>query len=248
MSHYDYRKGKERVEEILKNKVEIIENDEIPKNDNFVDSVAYYGWISAIVITIRNLKDLFETEEKEKVLKIIKAFTTEILGILKEDNNLRQIMIRDGAIYAIYTTPTKIDTYEIYEKSVVINTYMKMLNKLFEENYLPLIEVGVGIGTSKELVLKVNRGGKQIDDFVWLGDTLKKTEKLSSLVSKENSIAISRLTYINIIDRIISENTKNAKKWFRKEQDETIGYFYVGNVVKSDFRNWINGGMEESSL
>ncbi len=43
MADYDYKVGKTRIKEILNNKLQIIENNKIPNNDNFTFSNAYYG-------------------------------------------------------------------------------------------------------------------------------------------------------------------------------------------------------------
>ena len=38
MAAYDYRKGKERIEEILDNKLEVVEQNKLPKDDAFTFS------------------------------------------------------------------------------------------------------------------------------------------------------------------------------------------------------------------
>lgn len=52
MANYDYKKGKERIEEILDNKLEIIEGNKIPKDDSFTFSNGYYGWVTGIFVDI----------------------------------------------------------------------------------------------------------------------------------------------------------------------------------------------------
>ena len=48
MASYDYKNGKSRIEEILNNKMEIIEKEKVPKDDNFTFDNGYYSWVSAI--------------------------------------------------------------------------------------------------------------------------------------------------------------------------------------------------------
>lgn len=58
-------------------------------------------------VDIRESSKLFTDKDKEKVAKIIRSFTSEIIEILREDDNLREIGIRGDCVYAIYTTPKK---------------------------------------------------------------------------------------------------------------------------------------------
>ena len=56
---YDYKEGKERVENILKNNLEIIDNSYLPKSDDLTFGNAYYSWIGSIFIDIRDSSSLF---------------------------------------------------------------------------------------------------------------------------------------------------------------------------------------------
>ena len=121
MADYDYKAGKKRIKEILNNKLQVIENDKIPNNDNFTFSNAYYGWVTAIFVDIRNSTDLFSKDDKEIVSKMIRSFTSEVIEILRKDDLLREIGIRGDCVYAIYTTPKKSDILEIMDKSFYIS-------------------------------------------------------------------------------------------------------------------------------
>jgi len=75
VADYDYKSGKKRVKEILNNKLQVIENNKIPSNESFTFSNAYYGWVTAIFVDIRNSTDLFSKDDKEIVSKMIRSFT-----------------------------------------------------------------------------------------------------------------------------------------------------------------------------
>lgn len=133
MASYDYKAGKKRVKEILDNKLEVVEQNTLPSIDNLTFDNAYKSWVSAIFVDIRNSTQLFTEENKSKVSKIIRSFTSEIIEILRDDDYLREIGIRGDCVYAIYTTPTKDDIFECIQKAFFVNTYLKMLNKLLDE-------------------------------------------------------------------------------------------------------------------
>ena len=104
MASYDYKEGKKRVEAILDNELEIIEQNELPSIANLTFENAYKCWVSAIFVDIRNSTGLFTNKDKTKVSKIIRSFTSEIIEILRQGENLREIGIRGDCVYAIYTT------------------------------------------------------------------------------------------------------------------------------------------------
>lgn len=243
MSNYDYKAGKERIEEILDNKIEVIEG-KIPQGDSFTFSNAYYGWVTGIFIDIRDSTTLFSEEDKEEVSKIIRSFTSEIIEILREDDNLREIGIRGDCVYAIYASPKQNDTYEIANKAFYVNTFMKMLNELLEERYFPTVEVGIGISTAQELVVKAGRKDVGINNNVWIGDAVTKASNLSSLGNKDGvkSIVMSNLTYNNIIEKL-KENNENAESWFTKHYNDSLGTYHESNIIKTDFNDWISEGM-----
>ncbi len=247
MASYDYTAGKTRIEEILNNKLEVIENNKIPNDDNFTYSNAYYGWVTGIFADIRNSTDLFSKEDKKLVSKVIRSFTSETIEILRNDNNLREIGIRGDCVYAIYTTPKKDDIYEIVDKAVYINTFLNMLNELLRKNAFENIKVGIGISTSQELVVKAGRKGVGINNSVWIGDAVTKASNLSSLGNKNNykTIIMSSTTYENMIAKMQENNKdKDVKSWFTQYIDQKLGTFYDASLVKTEFDKWISDGMK----
>lgn len=248
MANYDYKKGKERIEEILDNKLEIIEGNKIPKDDSFTFSNGYYGWVTGIFVDIRDSSTLFADENKEKVAKIIRSFTSEIIEILRDDDNLREIGIRGDCVYAIYTTPYQNDIYELVDKTFWINTYMKMLNKLLYQRSLPQIKVGIGMSTAQELVVKAGRKDVGINNKVWIGEAVTKASNLSSIGNKNGnqSLVYSKSSYNNFINLLLKRNeSKNLESYFKYHSDNENGEYYTTDLIKFDFYNWISNGMKD---
>lgn len=247
MADYDYKAGKRRVKEILDNKLEVIEKDKIPKDNEFTFNNGYYSWVTGLFIDIRDSSSLFSDENKEKVSKIIRSFTSEVIEILRKDDNLREIGIRGDCVYAIYTTTYKNDIYEIADKTFYLNTYMKMLNKLLGDKKFPTISVGIGMATAQELVVKAGRKDVSINSKVWIGDAVTKASNFSSLGSKNglSEIVFSSCSYDNFIDKLIERNGEKAKNWFTKHSSTEYGTYYDANIIKTEFNSWINSGMNE---
>ena len=245
MGTYDYRKGKERIEAILDNELTVLEQNELPTDDAFTFSNGYYSWVTGVFVDIRDSSELFADEDKEKVAKVIRSFTSEVIEILRKDENLREIGIRGDCVYAIYTTPSKNDIYELADKTFYINTYMKMINVLLSKRLLPGITVGIGMSTAKELVVKAGRKDVGINSKVWIGKAVTRASNFSSIGNKKGNPALvyADISYSNFIDRLIKVCGEKARDWFTYHSDEGDGAYYTANIVKSDFDQWICDGM-----
>lgn len=248
MGTYDYRKGKKRIEDILDNELEVIEQSEVPTDSAFTFTNGYYSWVSAIFVDVRKSSILFADKDKEKVSKIIRSFTSEIIEILRNDDNLREIGIRGDCVYGIYTTPQKNDIFELADKTFYINTYMEMLNNLLNERCFPKIKVGIGMSTAQELVVKAGRKDVGINSKVWIGKAVTRASNFSSIGNKNGNSALtySSCSYINFIDKLQERNPKeDVKEWFKYHLDEGDGAYYTANIIKKDFDSWILDGMKD---
>lgn len=248
MATYDYKKGKERIETILDNELTVIEQNGLPNDESFTFTNGYYSWVTGIFVDIRNSSALFADEDKEKVSKVIRSFTSEVIEILRKEDNLREIGIRGDCVYAIYTTPLKNDIYELADKTFYINTYMKMLNKLLSERSLPEIKVGIGMSTAQELVIKAGRKDVGINSKVWIGKAVTRASNLSSLGNKNGNspLVYSSCSYLNFIEKLEKENSeKNPRNWFTYHSSAGDGAFYTADIVKTTFNNWISNGMKD---
>ena len=193
------------------------------------------------------LRLCFADSNMEKVSKVIRSFTSEVIEILRDDDNLREIGIRGDCVYAIYTTPTKGDIYELADKTFYINTYMKMLNKLLDERSLPNIKVGIGMSTAQELVVKAGRKDVGINSKVSIGKAVTRASNFSALGNKNgnSSLVYSSCSYDNFIDELVERNeSKDPKSWFTYHFDEGNGAYYTANIIKMGFDNWIYNGMK----
>ena len=247
MAYYDYKAGKKRVNSILSNNLEVLKQDKLPSDDQFTFDNGYYSWVTSIFVDIRDSTTLFTDEDKIKVSKIIKSFTSEVIEILRNDDKLREIGIRGDCVYAIYTTPQKSDIYELADKTWYINTYMGMLNKLLQNKKHPTVSVGIGMSTAQELVIKAGRKDVGINSKVWIGDAVTRASNLSSVGNKNGigPLVYSSCSYSNFIDTIVEKSGDKAKDWFASKYDSSYGTYYYANVVKSDFDKWVSDGMQD---
>lgn len=246
---YDYKKGKKRVEEILDNVIQITKNSGIPSDDNFTFKNGYYDWVTAIFIDIRNSSELFSKKglnDKKKTAKLIRAFTSEIIEILRDSDNLKEIGIRGDCVYAIYNTSSKEKIYECADKTFFVNTYLNMLNKLLEERGEERFKAGIGMASDQELVIKAGRSYANINAKVWIGDAVTRASNLSGLGEKifSHRLVYSELSYNNFIKELKKHNA-DAEEWFHVGVDEGGKKYYYANLIKSNFNSWIDEGMQD---
>lgn len=242
---YDYKKGKKRISDILINKLEVKEVSKIPSDNEFTFDNGYYAYVTAIFIDIRDSSKIFDMDNKEKTSKIIRSFTSEIIEILKDNSLYREIGIRGDCVYAIYTTPTQEDTYNCYTTTSEISTLLNMLNKLLVTYGFDKIRAGIGMSTSKELVIKAGRKDAGINSKVWIGGAVTKASNLSSLGDKYpiSRIVLSDTAQQNIFAYVKDKGLKDQKSWFKQGSHTDYGLYYHGNVVDGEFNEWISKGM-----
>ncbi len=236
---YDYKAGKQRVDDILNNKLDVLNRNDIPNETNFTFENAYYGWVTAIFVDIRDSTELFCNEDKVIVSKIIRSFTSEIIEILRPFDNLREIGIRGDCVYAIYTTPEKNDIYDLYCITATINTYLKLLDKLLRRKNYPRIKAGIAMATAKELVIKAGKKGSGINNLVWIGEAVTTAANLSSIANKDGnkSIIYSKTAFDNFssIDRFTNHDDTS---WFTLKSSN--GYYYTANIIMQEFDQWVD--------
>lgn len=250
---YDYKQGKKRIEEILNNSINIVDSEKIPQDDSaFTFNNGYYNWITGIFVDIRDSSRLFSKKglsDKKKTAKLVRAFTSEIIEILRDDKNLREIGIRGDCVYAIYTTKSKGDELVCADKTFYINTYLNMLNKLLKERGEETFKAGIGMATDKELVIKAGRSRTGINSKVWIGNAVTRASNLSSL--GESSITTNRMFYSKssydaFIDGLKKRNNgKDVDSWFKRYVDDEGEVSYHASIVKSEYKEWVDSGMDE---
>lgn len=243
---YDYKKSKEIVESILKSPTKIVEKNLVPASESeFTYENGIKAWVGALFVDIVNSSDLFKTPN-EDTARIIRSFCSEIISILKDDDNYREIGIRGDCVYCIYNVPYQQDLVSIFRHAYRINTFMNLLNKLLKKHGYSQISAGIGLGCSLDLIIKAGQTGSGINDKIWIGKAVVDAAHLSNLANRNGvmEIAMSTLFYENTIKLLCEENL-NYENWI---QAHLTGYYdnvdyYHCNIIETDFYEWIKGNI-----
>jgi class 3 adenylate cyclase len=179
---YDYKQSQRNILKILTSKTIVEQKNSIPMSkEGFSFENGIYAKTSAIFIDIVNSSVLFKQAKPEKLARMIRAFVTELIKILKDDPNRREIGIRGDCVYGIYSTPHKNDVRNVFDMACTVNSFLSMFRKILEDNSLPEITAGIGLGyDGHELIIKTGFGDAGISDLVWIGDAVVDASKLSS--------------------------------------------------------------------
>jgi hypothetical protein len=239
---YEYKKSKETVESILKSPTKIVEKNNIPSSDSeFTYENGIKSWVGALFVDIVDSSKLFQSPN-ENTARIIRSFCSEIISILKDDENYREIGIRGDCVYCIYTAPYQTDLVDIFCHAYRINSFMIMLNKLLKKNGYSEICAGIGLGCSQDLIIKAGQNGSGINDKIWIGKAVVDAAHLSGVANRNgiSAIAISPLFYDNIVEHLYKANEK-YKSWIIPHFSDYYGSvdYYHGDIIETDFDKWI---------
>lgn len=244
---FDYYESKKRVYDILNSKTKIENKDYIPSSDSeFTYENGIKAWVGAMFIDIKESSKLFKKYDEEKLARILRAYFSEIVGILKLNNNYRQIGIRGDCVYAIYSVSTKDDLEKILSDSILINTFNKMFQKILVNSNFVSFEIGIGLGLSETLIVKTGQKFSGINDNVWIGESVVDASKLSGQGNRDGfeTIVMNELFFNNIKE--FNANPEHNYSYYIscKYSYKSQSIVYQCDMINVDYNKWIDGGMK----
>ncbi len=244
---FNYYESKKRVYDILNSKTKIEKKDYIPSNDSeFTYENGIKAWVGAMFLDIKESSKLFKKYNEEKLARILRAYFSEIVGILKLNNNYRQIGIRGDCVYAIYSVSTKDDLKKILSDSILINTFNKMFQKILVNSNFVSFEIGIGLGLSETLIVKTGQKFSGINDNVWIGESVVDASKLSGQGNRDGfeTIVMNELFFNNIKEFNANSEHKYSHYISSKYSYKSQSTVYQCNMINIDYNKWIDGGMK----
>lgn len=232
--NYNYKEGKQRVEEILRLNSEIEEVAVIPKTkDEWTSKNGIKSWVAAIVVNLRDSNKLINIEDEIQVAKTIKAYTSEIIEIFSGSELLFEKGVRGDTVYGLFNASTNDEANEVLSIAEWANTYMKMLNELLEQNGFQKVQAGIGVSISQDLIIRTSKDYEKIvvGRAFFDADHLSKLTSRFGHISVEQPIALTK----NFYDRISGFKNKNGL--YHKYYGIDV---YVGDVINKEYYNWID--------
>lgn len=248
MSINEYEESRKKIEDILNSKTKIEEVESLSNDeDKFTYENGVRTWVGAMFIDIRDSTDYFKNNNQEIVARIMRSFTSEIIRILSKNKSYIQIGIRGDCVYAIYSTPEKNILKSIMSDACYINTFQKMFQKILEKKQWPTFKIGIGMGASKDLVIKAGMKGTGIRDNIWIGDAVIDASKLSSEGNTGNigPITMDSCFYINIKDYKCNQREKYGDLIEPYTSNKLNTTTYHCDMIDINFNNWIGDNFNE---
>ena len=243
---YSYKDSKANIINIIKSKTPVEKKTHIPADSSFTYENGILTWVASIFVDIEDSSNLFNTKD-EKLARLMRAFTSEIICIFQDFQDYNQIGIRGDCVYSIYDIVSQDDLVKIFSVAYRINTFLKMFNKIIVDYGYKPINAGIGLGCDEDLIIKAGRTGTGINDKIWIGKAVVDASNLSSIAGRGgiSRIAMSPLFYNNVINKLIEENS-NYSTWIKgyKKNYYSDYDFYHCDIIQTDFNDWINGGMK----
>lgn len=246
MSPYDFKDGKRRVLDILDSRTNIRDFDYIPSDKEFSFENGVRSPVASIFVDIRESTSLFKNNPRDRVARIIRSFVSEVIHILRSDDNIRDLGIRGDCVFAVYSCSTTNDTSNLIDRAVEINTFMKMYNRLLECKRWPEIKIGIGLGFDQtQLVIKAGEKGSGYNDFIWVGNAVINASNCCGIANTSgiSPIVMDTYFYEKIKNLQANPNHKYIDYLKRFYSNKIGGYYYQTDLVDSKFNNWINDGM-----
>lgn len=238
---YDFKKSKETILSILNSPTKIVKKDGVPASDaEFTYCNGIKAYVGALFVDIVGSSDLFE-DANENTARIMRSFCSEIISILKDDPNYREIGIRGDCVYCIYTAHYQKDLVRIFTHAYRLNSFMEMLNKLLYQHNYPQIKAGIGLGCDEELIIKAGQSGSGINDKIWIGKAVVDAAHLADKANRNGirAIAMSTVFYNNISEHLFEVNEKYRDWIIPYNPYYGTPEFYHCNIIDSTFSEWI---------
>lgn len=245
---FNYKESKGNILNILQSKTLIQEENKIPLSiSEFTFENGIKTWVGALFVDMRDSTTYFQQNKSDIVARVMRAFYSEIIGILEQRDTVREIGIRGDCVYAIYSTPLKSDLNDIFDDAVVINTFNNMFQIILKQNNLPQFSIGIGLGAGYDVIVKAGKKYSGHNDYLWIGDAVINASNLSSLGDSYNdySIYMDSTFYENIKDFYANTEKKITNSTLLKSKNVEGKIVYYGNIVKTLYDNWINEGMKD---
>lgn len=242
MSAYDYQNSKQRVIKILTSKTEIKKTETIPSNENeFTYENGIKTMVGALFVDIRQSTKYFKENKSETVSRVMRAFCSEVIAILKTDENYRQIGIRGDCVYGIFSAPSNRDVENILHNAARINTFQNMFQSILAKNHMPTFQIGIGLGCSEDLVIKAGNKGTGINDLIWIGDAVIDACKLSSErnTRKFSPILMDKCFYNKIKDMAINDGKTCAQHCWDLNSEKIGTKVWGCNLVNTEFNDYL---------
>ena len=236
---FDLDNSKNRIIEILNDETIIEDKKSVPAYDGALTYAnGIKAWVTALFLDIRKSAEYFKNDA-DMVSRVMRSYIQELVTLLKDHDQekelIRDIGIRGDCVYAIFTTPKKADINYVFDVVLHIYSFNKMFQRVLSKNGFATFDIGIGLGSNKDVVIKTGKPYSDVNEMVWVGKAVVDAAHLSAYGNSDEydykTIVMNKCFYNNL--------DENNKKYMAEVVDYTGDSIYHGDVCFTDENNWI---------
>lgn len=231
-SEYNFEKSRKRIDEILDASNDSFEEtDSIPSRDRLTFTNGFYTNCSALFVDIRNSSKLPENHTRPVLAKIYRAYISELVALMNDDSNCKEINIYGDCVWGVFNTPYKSDIDGVFSIAYRAASLIDVLNCKLKKKGFEQISIGIGIEYGRALMIKSGYNGSGINEVVWMGDVVNGASNLCHFGNKsvfDYEIMVSSVVYDNL-----KEENKKLLSWNSNRN------CYHGNVINVGMNDWV---------
>ena len=231
---YSHIASSERIAQILDQPAgQFEETAALPDRDRLTFTNGFYGRCSAIFVDIRDSSGLTAKYSRPVLAKLYRAFISEMVAVLNNEDDVREINIVGDCVWATYNTPYQRDIDDVFAIACQANTLRRLLDKHLEKRDYDPLKFGIGVDWGRVLMIKAGFSGSGINDVVYMGDVVNRAAHLAHKAARGSAEPI--WVGSDFAGNLSDENTK----WLTRRNDYEVGTVYTGDVILTQMSNWI---------
>jgi class 3 adenylate cyclase len=231
-SPYRFAESRDRLDEILDaSDANYEELDSVPSRDRLTFVNGFYVNCSALFVDIRDSASLPAKHKRPTLAKIYRAYISELIAVLKGDQDCREVTINGDAVWAVYDTPKKADIDGVFSDAARANSMVDVLNYKLKKKAISPVSVGLGMSYGRALMIKAGYKGSGIHDVVWMGDVVNDAAHLAAIGRKTASDRALMLS--EVFRNNLNATNQAMLRW------NTTRKCYDGNIVNTEMNDWL---------
>jgi class 3 adenylate cyclase len=236
---YDHLASLERLDEIIATpRGNFEEVKELPDRDRLTYANGFYALCSAVFVDLRESSELPNHYNRPSLAKLYRAFISESIAILNSNAKAREINIVGDCVWGVFNTPKKDDINDLFDRTAMLNSMMKVLNYKFEKaGYSTPIRAGIGIAYGRALMIQAGYKGTGIYDVVYMGDVVNYASKLAARANVHRT-DLGPYTYsppVYLENDIVYNLTDKYKGFVQKDSANDCYTADIVNIVMNDW-------------
>jgi class 3 adenylate cyclase len=208
-----------------------IEKDSIPAREELTFDNGFYVNACAVFVDIRGSKKLADQLKLPALARVNRLFISEMVAVLRDHMNVREMFIEGDCVWAVYDTPMKHDIDGAFSRCYSAVSLVDIFNHYLARSGISPLRIGVGIDYGRALMIKAGHKGSGVNEIVWTGRLVGKAAQLCSFGNR--TYADHPIMVSGVVQQNLNDNNKKLLSWNQNRE------CWHGHVVQTGMNNWL---------